>query len=309
MGVAETKIYPINTGWLEADLGTYIFWKGPAGQKIWNPTFCFYVDTGTHKVLVDTGLCDAERATRYHHKCDKRGCLQVHEHLEQRLGVRPEEIDAIVFTHLHWDHVQNMKRFPNARLIAPAGEVAMAYNPLPLYYRTYECGILGIEPAYAGCVFETVTEESEVLPGITMFHTPGHSVGHMAVSVATSAGAIVIAGDAIFQARNLEPNAEERWRYWVPARFVNAVEGWMSVEEIDKRADYILPCHDKACGDHESYPYEGMPLRARRVAIPGFPFWTAGMPAGAAARAGAALRPEEVEPYLAALAAPTPDPR
>ena len=29
MGIAETKIYPINTGWLEADLGTYIFWKGP----------------------------------------------------------------------------------------------------------------------------------------------------------------------------------------------------------------------------------------------------------------------------------------
>lgn len=309
MGVAETKIYPINTGWLEADLGTYIFWKGPAGQKIWNPTFCFYVDTGTHKILVDTGLCDEERATRYHHKCDKRGCLQVHEHLEQRLGVRPEEIDAIVFTHLHWDHVQNLKRFPGARLIAPAGEVAMAYNPLPLYYRTYECGILGIEPAYAGCVFETVEEESEVLPGITMFHTPGHSVGHMAVSVATSAGDIVIAGDAIFQARNLEPNAEERWRYWVPARFVNAVEGWMSVEEIDKRADYILPCHDKACGEHEVYPYEGMPLRRRRVAIPGFPFWTGDMPAGAAGRAGAALRPEEVEPYLAALQAPKPDPR
>ena len=33
MGVQETKIYPINTGWLEADLGTYIFWKGPAGKN------------------------------------------------------------------------------------------------------------------------------------------------------------------------------------------------------------------------------------------------------------------------------------
>ncbi len=40
MGVAETKIYPINTGWLEADLGTYIFWKGPAGKKYWNPVYC-----------------------------------------------------------------------------------------------------------------------------------------------------------------------------------------------------------------------------------------------------------------------------
>ncbi|MEJ8561987.1 MBL fold metallo-hydrolase [Yoonia sp. GPGPB17] len=149
MGVAETKIYPINTGWLEADLGTYIFWKGPAGKKIWNPVYCHYVDTGTHKILIDTGLCDEERATKYHHKCDKRGCLQVHEHLEQKLGVHPDEIDAIVFTHLHWDHVQNMKEFKNARYIAPKAEIEMAYNPLPLYYRTYESGYLGIEPAYA----------------------------------------------------------------------------------------------------------------------------------------------------------------
>ena len=99
MGVQETRIYPINTGWLEADLGTYVFWKGPAGKKYWNPVYCHYVDTGTHKILIDTGLCDEERATRYHHKCDKRGCLQVHEHLEQKLGVHPDEIDAIVFGH------------------------------------------------------------------------------------------------------------------------------------------------------------------------------------------------------------------
>ena len=182
MGAQETRIYPINTGWLEADLGTYIFWKGPAGKKIWNPTFCFYIDTGTHKILVDTGLCDEARATKYHHKCQKRGCLQVHEHLEQRLGVKPEEIDAIVFTHLHWDHVQNMKMFPNARYIAPRAELLMATNPLPLYYRSYESPILGIEPAFAGCTFELVDDECEVLPGITMFHTPGHSVGHMAVT-------------------------------------------------------------------------------------------------------------------------------
>ena len=114
MGVAETKIYPINTGWLEADLGTYIFWKGPAGKKIWNPVYCYYVDTGEHKILVDTGLCNEERATKYHHKCEKRGCSEVHLHLKEKLGVDPDEIDAIVFTHLHWDHVQNVDLFEHA---------------------------------------------------------------------------------------------------------------------------------------------------------------------------------------------------
>ncbi len=274
----DPLIYPINTGWLQADLGTYIFWKGAAGKKIWNPVYCFLVDTGDHKVLVDTGLCDEERATRFHHNCQKRGCLQVHEHLEEKLGISPDEIDIVIFTHLHWDHVQNMKRFTKARFICPEIEIKWAYNPLPLYYRTYESPVLGIEPAYYGCAFELVHGETEIVPGISMFDTPGHSPGHMAVSVSTSAGNIVLAGDAIFQARNMEPNAEEKWRYWVPARFVNSIDGWRSVEEIDKRADYILACHDEAVGEHDCYPFESMVTRRKRQHIPGYAFYFADLP-------------------------------
>ncbi|MCY4006073.1 MAG: N-acyl homoserine lactonase family protein [Rhodobacteraceae bacterium] len=278
MGIAETRIYPINTGWLEADLGTYVFWKGPAGKKIWNPVYCFYVDTGAHRIMVDTGLCDEERATKYHHKCQKRGCLQAHEHLRSQLGVDPADIDIVILTHLHWDHVQNMKEFSNARYICPEKEIKWAYNPLPLYYRTYESPKLGIEPAYSGCSFEMVHGPTEIVPGVFMFETPGHSPGHMSVTVTTSVGDIVIAGDAIFQSRNMEPNEDEQWRYWVPARFVNAIEGWRSVEEIDKRADYILACHDKAVDASEVYPFESMELRQRRRVVPGMPFYFADLP-------------------------------
>jgi N-acyl homoserine lactone hydrolase len=144
-----------------------------------------------------------------------------------------------------------------------------------------------------------------VLPGITMFHTPGHSVGHMAVTVATSAGDIVIAGDAIFQERNLEPNPEEGWRYWVPARFVNSYEGWKSVEEIDKRADYVLPCHDEAANARSDvFPYPGMPLRKRRQVIPGFQFYFGDMPSASVGRAAPAMTRAEVESYLAGLTHP-----
>ncbi|MEL6921497.1 MAG: N-acyl homoserine lactonase family protein, partial [Pseudomonadota bacterium] len=183
-----------------------------------------------------------------------------------------------------------------------------AYNPLPLYYRTYESGFLGIEPAYAGCVFEAVEDECEVFPGITMFHTPGHSVGHMAVTVATSMGDIVVAGDAIFQERNMEPNPDEGWRYWVPARFVNSYEGWKSVEELDKRADYILACHDKvANGRSDVFPYEGMPVRKRRQVIPGYQFYFGDMPVGTADKSAPAMSRDEVDAYIAGLVPPTPD--
>lgn len=274
--MSDIKIYPINTGWIVGDLGTYLFWKGEAGKKIWMPVYCFYIDTGDHKIMVDTGLCDEERATRYHHKCEKRGCLEAPEAL-QKMGVDPDEIDIVIFTHLHWDHVQNMKKFRNARYICTAEEIRWAYNPLPLYYRSYEAPILGIEPAYYGCSFEVVDGEAEIVPGVSVFPTPGHSPGHQSVVVRTQGKDIVLAGDAIFNMRNMEPNVEENWRYWVPARFVSSIDGWRSIEELDKRADYILAFHDESVGEHPVYPYEGMEWRTRRKAMPNLPFYFAGV--------------------------------
>ena len=276
MSVAETKIYPINTGWCEADLGTYMFFKGPGGQKIEIPVVCYLVDTGDHKIMVDTGMPDAERATRYHHDARKADCLDSPEAIA-RLGVNPDDVDICIFTHLHWDHTHCMKRFKNARYIAHATEIRWAYNPLPLWYRSYESPALGIEAPFVGCQFELVEGEETIVTGVKVFPTPGHTPGSQSVAVETSAGTAVLVGDAIFLYRNFEPRPEEHWRYWVQQRFVNMIDGWQSMEEIDRRADFILPCHDKLALDHPVYPYEGMPLHKRREVVPGCPFYFSGI--------------------------------
>jgi glyoxylase-like metal-dependent hydrolase (beta-lactamase superfamily II) len=276
MTIEDTRIYPINTGWNEADLGTYIFFKGEGGQKTQLPVICFYVDTGEHKFMVDTGLPDAERATKYHHKCQKKGCLDSSDEL-RNMGVDPDEIDICLFTHLHWDHTHNMKVFRNARYICTAEELRWAVNPLPLYYRSYEAPILGIESPITGCQFELVEGVAQIVPGVSVFPTPGHTPGHQAVQVETSAGSIVLAGDAIFVNRNIEPREDEHWRYWVPQRFVSMIDGWKSIEEIDRRADYILACHEPLVLEHSVYPYEGMELRKKRVPISGAPFYFSGI--------------------------------
>ena len=95
----------------------------------------------------------------------------------------------------------------------------------------------------------------------------------------------------------------------MPARFVNSVDGWKSVEEIDKRADYVLPCHDEeANARSDVYPYEGMPIRNRRQPIPGYQFYFGDMPAGAVDKAAPALTQEEADAFIASLVPPTPDP-
>lgn len=276
MSVESTKIYPINTGWCVADHGTYMFVKGQGGKKIDIPVLCYLVDTGEHKIMVDTGLPDAERATKYHHDCQKRDCLDSPDAL-LRIGVDPADVDFCIFTHLHWDHTHNMKRFPNARYVAQAEEIRWAYNPLPLYYRSYESPVLGIEAPFVGCQFELVEGEAEIVPGVRVFPTPGHTPGHQAVQVETRMGTAVLVGDAIFRYQNFEPKLDEHWRYWSQQRFVNMIDGWRSMEEIDRRADFILPCHDEQVLECDVYPYEGMRLRKRREYIPGAPFYFGGL--------------------------------
>ena len=51
MSREQTRIVPNNTGWIEGDLGTYLFWKDKAGKKILMPATCFW----TEPVPMDPG--------------------------------------------------------------------------------------------------------------------------------------------------------------------------------------------------------------------------------------------------------------
>ena len=50
-----------------------------------------------------------------------------------------------------------------------------------------------------------------------------------------------------------------------------------SIEEIDKRADFILPTHEEGVLEHPVYPYPGMPVRERRKVVAGASFFLGGM--------------------------------
>ena len=86
---------------------------------------------------------------------------------------------------------------------------------------------------------------------------------------------------------------------------MNSYEGWKSVEELDKRADYVLPCHDYVANSRSDvFPYENMPVRKRRQFIPGYQFYFGDMPAGAARNETPMMKPEEVDAYIASLTDP-----
>ena len=107
-------IRALNTGYQLLDKAQYATWRKGAGTIIEHPVFSFLIEGGGRKILVDTGMSETEQSVRFHHLGRQEAGQAIHDQLA-KLGIAPDDIDIIVFTHLHWDHCYNVKRFPRAR--------------------------------------------------------------------------------------------------------------------------------------------------------------------------------------------------
>lgn len=237
----------LNTGHQYLDKGDYATFRNGHGTVLDMPVFAFLIEGGGKKYLVDTGMADTERSVKYHHDGLQEEGRAIHEQLA-RLDIQPEEIDAILFTHLHWDHCSNLEQFPHAELYVSRTEYEFAVDPLPFYWASYEYPpATGLTPPFAGRTFHLLDGETEVFEGISMIPTPGHSPGHMAVSVQTEAGVYYLVGDLMFLRDNMKPEPNKGWPITPPGRFCNMLDLWKSIETIMERAgntDFVLMTHD-----------------------------------------------------------------
>jgi N-acyl homoserine lactone hydrolase len=249
----SVRIHPIDTGHIMLDKGAYVTPGRDGGKIILVPCNAYLVTDGRHHVLVDTGMCETERA-QWHHP----GSYQPEGHrIDQqlaKLGLRPDEIEAVLFTHLHWDHCSNMKLFRRARMYVQRRELEFALDPHVLYGKSYESPKLGVEPPFQGVDFEVVDGEQPYNSYITMFPTPGHCPGHQSVAVETEAGCHVIAGDAVFADDNLRPDEHRHLPFTPMGRYVDVFAMFDSMARILKRARVVLTGHGEAVFRHPFHP-------------------------------------------------------
>ena len=189
-------IKPIITGYTNISKGTHLYHHSV--HKFYDvegytelPVTIFLVQGNGKNILIDTGMSNTEIAGKYHHP----GSYQpegkaVFEQLET-MGMSCGDIDTIIFTHLHWDHVYYLNKFPNAKLYVQKSEYECAVNPIPLYYKSYEYPVLGLTPQFDGRDFTLLEGECEIFDGIGVYLSTGHSVGHQTITVNTKDGVVV----------------------------------------------------------------------------------------------------------------------
>jgi glyoxylase-like metal-dependent hydrolase (beta-lactamase superfamily II) len=159
---------------------------------------CIYIESGGHKMLIDNGCGESFREKTAGHLLKNL----------KAAGLKPEDIDTIIFDHGHIDHVcgtfnkKGKPVFPNARYIITKKEWDYIKSPpgdnetQNMFYRPARQYLLPLHDR-----FTLVKADYEVLPGIELIPAHGHTPGNVMVDLTSKGQRLLCIGDIIHSQR------------------------------------------------------------------------------------------------------------
>ncbi|PJI86167.1 metallo-beta-lactamase superfamily protein [Yoonia maricola] len=209
----------------------------------------FLLKTPSHNILVDS--CVGNHKTNpndpdWHQRSDGRFMAAL-----TAAGIGPAEVDYVLCTHLHIDHIgwntqledgRWVPTFPNARYLMPADDEAVQRA------RHSHAYIESVLPVIEAGQAELVQAGHCLGDHVTLIPTPGHTPGHVSVLVKSGDRQAIITGDALHSSAQC----------WHPDwHFLYDVDAEMAVTS---RRDLLEQCAESNCtvlGSHFALPSIG----------------------------------------------------
>lgn len=225
------SITPLLTGVRNPDQGIMTYQRG-YGTRIWLPIWAFLLQGEGKRILVDTGLDENELIVPAGFT-EETGLvpMSIVDGLTAQ-GIQPGHIDIVINTHLHDDHCGNNSLFSSSTFYAHADEIVFCRNPHPIDHRYDDYFIEDI-------LFTEIQGRTEIAPGVTTMHMPGHTVGTLSVLVETGDGSSVITG---FCCNNR--NFPENGPAVCPGVHLDAIAAWNSIQSVKEMGASIMPMHE-----------------------------------------------------------------
>lgn len=192
------------------------------------PVHGFVVTFPGGAVLVDTGVGGPQKWLANWQVVNS----SVADALDE-IDMTPGDIGLVINTHLHFDHCGQNAVFKHAAFYVQRAELDRARVQSPQLAEWFD---------FMGARFELLDGDAEVLPGLRVITTPGHTVGHQSVIVESADGCSdVLIGDAAYQPRQYQdPDSDD-----LPDGQASDVSAWRdSVRRIKSAApDRVHFCH------------------------------------------------------------------
>ncbi len=158
-----------------------------AGQD--GPVLAFAIRHPDGVVLVDTGIGEGSTWV------DENYRPRVRNVRDALSGAKldPDGVRAIVNSHLHFDHCGQNRAFPGVPIYVQQAELDLALREGHTVVEWVD---------FPEASYEAVEGDREIVEGVSVLATPGHTPGHQSVTVRTGDGLVLIVAQAAQDARS-----------------------------------------------------------------------------------------------------------
>jgi 4-pyridoxolactonase len=224
----STKLYLLDGGNHPADRSICIL-NGPKDQNYTMQVYSVFIDHPEAKIMVDTGLDTSMlKGTPFERWNHPQTEAQKMPGALKPLGIKPDDIDIVINTHLHIDHCSYNKLFTKATWLVQGKELLGGLSS-----GKWEGGYVKAAvqaSVQTGLKPEFLNGDYNALKGISIISTPGHTEGHQSVSVETDSGVYVLTGDMCMVRENFDRPPEG----WPPGACDDRNEDMRSLRKLKK---------------------------------------------------------------------------
>ena len=165
------------------DTVVYPDWHPRYGEV--GPVYVYVVENDEDLILVDTGIGPEKALLDRLYQPTRRDLATA---LAEDAGIGIDDIDAVVISHLHFDHVGGAQAFRGTPIYVQRTEWEAAQAPKYTVPEFLD---------WPGQNFVLLDGDVELRTGLRLLVTGGHTPGHQVVAVETEAGTVVLAGQIV----------------------------------------------------------------------------------------------------------------
>jgi N-acyl homoserine lactone hydrolase len=237
--VPVQALYALQNGFIGAERAL-LFYGEFSAEKVQIPITCWLVRTSDALVLFDTGV--SPRAVPGLLRNDPLARFTEADLLVHRLdsvGLEAGDVDLVVLSHLHYDHAGGAEFFAaRAELCAQKDEYACAHYPPDFFARFYYRKNYDLP----GARWRLLDGDAELVPGVTVLRTDGHTPGHQSLWVELpETGPVILTGDACYTREHLETERVPGV-VWNPTLAAHAVKRLKTLARLTGAR--VFPSHD-----------------------------------------------------------------